>query len=207
MTRGCAHAPPRWSRGAARRGTPVSNFGRPEGEAARGAVPAAEARRGSRRAISTDLAARGQLPISTPAVAHIAPPGNSQPVIWPAVPPTLLTLSLRNPDSARFGGEEYIVEQKVDLSTPTRTGEVPAKSYAVVGTVNGQNGFGGMTELTPYKCWVGLNKDGEVIRDENQSYAEVRTDDSIESIMSQTNENAIGSVVTKTAAPEGNTDQ
>jgi hypothetical protein len=110
---------------------------------------------------------------------------------------------LREPDSARFGEEEYIVEKKVDLSTPTESGQKPAKSYQLVGTVSARNGFGGMSDKSTFYCYVSFDSDGEIISEKRQTYA-APTDDSVEgklrSIRSIPQGN-LGPIVTRTAQP------
>jgi hypothetical protein len=108
---------------------------------------------------------------------------------------------LRDPDSARFGEEEYIAETKVSLSTPTESGVKPARAYDLVGTVSSRNGFGGMSNRESYKCTVGFDSNGKIIEELGQSRSHISGSSLDADLNFLKNYGATGPIVTRTVTP------
>jgi hypothetical protein len=72
---------------------------------------------------------------------------------------------LRDPQSAQFGDQEYIVFVRPDNQL-NYTGDPPlaVRSYQLAGTVQGgRNGFGGMGDPFNYACYVFFDGSGQII--------------------------------------------
>lgn len=110
---------------------------------------------------------------------------------------------LRDPDSARFGEEEYIAEIERP-PTATALGKNPdiATAFGFVGSVNSRNGFGGMGEFQSYQCDVFFDKDGNVLEDDTH-IGYVDDLKFLENYVGNLREDAIEAVVTRSVKPDG----
>lgn len=110
---------------------------------------------------------------------------------------------LKDPDSARFGEEEFVAKVERPPSG-SALGANPniATTYGFVGSVNSRNSFGGMGEFQSYQCMVFFDKDGNLLKgDTHIGYV----DDLkfLENYVGYLEDDAIEPVVTRTVAPDG----
>ena len=108
---------------------------------------------------------------------------------------------LRDPDSARFGDTEYIVEQKLtshDTSAPPSE-----KSYDLVGLINGRNGFGGMGEEQLYTCHVAFDANGKIIDDSRTTFGGFDDAKFLDNYIGYAQDSGTGAPVKRSVNPDG----
>jgi len=108
---------------------------------------------------------------------------------------------LRDPDSARFGDTEYIVEQK--LSSADTSFPPSEKRYEVIGLVSGRNGFGGMGEQQTYTCYVAFDTNGKIIEDGRTRSSYIDDAKFLNDYIREAQESGTNPPVTRSVNPDG----
>ncbi|MFD5808831.1 hypothetical protein [Rhodococcus aetherivorans] len=78
---------------------------------------------------------------------------------------------LRDPESAQFGKEEHVLAiENIDSDFAYSDPPPSVRTYYLVGSLNGRNGFGGMGEPFAYTCVASFDESDSLITERTNIY-------------------------------------